>query len=48
MGNEATGFRARIQKFGGVLSGMVNAEYRSVYHLGTDHGDVLKNRMVSK
>ena len=23
MGNEATGFRARIQKFGGVLSGMV-------------------------
>ena len=29
MGNNNTGFRAKIQKFGGVLSGMVISEHLS-------------------
>ena len=48
MGNEATGFRARIQKFGGVLSGMVMPNIGAFITWGTDYGNVFKDRLVSK
>ena len=43
MENNNTGFRAKIQKFGGVLSGMVMPNY-----MGIDHCNFSSDRMASE
>ena len=42
MENNNTGFRAKIQKFGGVLSGMV------MPNIGIDHCNFSSDRMASE